>query len=736
MVFPQTPLPTVVELFYDDVWNDITSYTRGLPEFIDITRGRSNEAGQVEASRCGLTINNRDGRFSPRNPLSPLYGLIGRNTPLRVKVDTDIRSSGEVPAWPQRWDGSGNDVWVPIEAAGVLRRLGQGKPVPTSGIRSTILANQKRRYWSLDDAVGTAKGIGFSDSISTPPRFKTYGKGVTENTLRKYGTGDLGEDLPAGLEIFDTAATDKGYVYGDTGVGSSATATATDFVWRAEDRGSFSLYVQEYEPPGSGLTNEYRVNMSTGNTVVVEQTHTDSDGDITLDIVLGTSAVLPELSDGARHHLRFALTENGADVDWAVFVDGISVLDGTMTTEHVGGLARIRFEYDLVGDNTPLALGHVAVWAVLGSFTIPSVTAMALAATQYDGETAGRRIERLCAENDISFTSSGDLDDTVALGPQSEDDLLAALRAAALADGGILYEPRTFLGLTYRTRVDLYNQTAALELDYTDGVFSSIPEPVDDDQLTRNDVTVTRESGGSAQRVLQFGALSVQDPPDGVGRYATDVRISLTSEGELANQASWRLSLGTVDEARFPSLALHLHHPSFVDDAALTTAAAGLDLGDRVCIDNMPDWVSHDLVEQMAQGFKERLSNFLWFIEVNASPYSPYQVAEYGEDGVGAAPDAPVRYSSAGTVTTASFDAGTDTALEVGTLIRPYWTTDTANMPFDILVAGVRLRVTAISAPVGDFQTMTVEQAPINGIVKTIPVVSVVALFQPAVYAL
>src|SRR5690606_31643304 len=29
---------------------------------------------------------NRDGRYSARNPLSPLYGKIGRNTPVRIRV--------------------------------------------------------------------------------------------------------------------------------------------------------------------------------------------------------------------------------------------------------------------------------------------------------------------------------------------------------------------------------------------------------------------------------------------------------------------------------------------------------------------------------------------------------------------------------------------------------------------------------------------------------------------------
>lgn len=732
MVFPETPLPTVVELFVDGVWTDITEHTRGLPEFIDITRGRSNEAGQVEASRCSLMLNNRDGRFSPRNALSPLFGKIGRNTPLRVRVDADIRFTGEVPAWPQRWDKTGRDVWVPIEAAGILRRLGQGKPVPTSGLRSTILANEPRHYWPLDDAVGTSEGVdlGRIGSLFTTDtfRFKTYSEGTALAALREYGTGDLGDDMPAGLSVFDTSGAGLGYLYCSPVIAPSATAVAVDFVWRAEDRGRVFMAVQQFANP-AGETYQYQVRMLDDNTLEVELVVFTTDTSSLTP--LGTTAVLPELSDGARHHLRFSLTENLGDVDFEVFIDGASVGSDTVTDASVDGLARITFEYNLdEGVNTPLALGHVVPWETRGAVSIPDLAPLALAATQYDGERAGHRIVRLCAENDIPLTF-GNINDTVALGPQTEDTLLDALRAAALADGGILFEPRDFLGLRYIARVDLYNQPAVLQLDYTDGVFAQIPEPVDDDQNTRNDVTVTRQSGGSANAVLEEGSLSVQDPPDGVGRYDTNVQISLAAEGELPNQASWRLSLGTVDEPRFPSLALGLHRTVFTSDAALTAAAAGLDLGGRVTIANMPDWVTRDLVSQMAQGFTERLSNFLWFIEVNASPESPFQVGEY-ETAAGG----EHRYDTDGSeVFDATFDAGIDTGMSVEVSRGPLWTTDVNEFPFDIACSGVRLRVTAVTGASSP-QNFTIQQTPVNGVEKAIPPGTPLSLWTKARYAL
>ncbi|MHA4776078.1 hypothetical protein L1085_016400 [Streptomyces sp. MSC1_001] len=85
MAFPDTPLGAQVELQAGGVWTDVTAdaYTR---DPITITRGQPDGAWIADPSRCTVTLNNKDGKYSPRNPMSPYYGQIGRNTPLRVSV--------------------------------------------------------------------------------------------------------------------------------------------------------------------------------------------------------------------------------------------------------------------------------------------------------------------------------------------------------------------------------------------------------------------------------------------------------------------------------------------------------------------------------------------------------------------------------------------------------------------------------------------------------------------------
>lgn len=88
MAFPQTPLPIQVELSLDGAtWTSITSDVRAADQ-IQINRGRSDWGQSVDAGRCTFALDNLDGKYSPRNPESIYYGQIGRNTPVRVSVNS------------------------------------------------------------------------------------------------------------------------------------------------------------------------------------------------------------------------------------------------------------------------------------------------------------------------------------------------------------------------------------------------------------------------------------------------------------------------------------------------------------------------------------------------------------------------------------------------------------------------------------------------------------------------
>jgi len=77
-------------------YTDISNYVRypgndgGQP--ITYSAGRQNEADQVDAGTLNLTLDNRDGRFSTHNPLSPYYPSLDRGCPIRLAM-TSCRDS-------------------------------------------------------------------------------------------------------------------------------------------------------------------------------------------------------------------------------------------------------------------------------------------------------------------------------------------------------------------------------------------------------------------------------------------------------------------------------------------------------------------------------------------------------------------------------------------------------------------------------------------------------------------
>lgn len=85
------PLDIQVRLLLDGTnWTDISDYVyiRDENGGIQITRGRKDWSSRTDFGTCTMLLNNNDLRFSPRNPLGPYYGQLGRNTPIEVAVMT------------------------------------------------------------------------------------------------------------------------------------------------------------------------------------------------------------------------------------------------------------------------------------------------------------------------------------------------------------------------------------------------------------------------------------------------------------------------------------------------------------------------------------------------------------------------------------------------------------------------------------------------------------------------
>lgn len=719
--FPQSPLPIAVDLYMFGNWVDVTRLEGAVSgvysrDAITITRGRSPEGTVTDPTGIGLTLNHRDGRYSPRNPNSILYGQIGRNTPLRVRVGNDVQAVGEVPSWPQKWDTTGTDVWVPVDAAGILRRLGQGSTPLKSVMRRSaldVLPNVVA-YWPVEDADGSTQiASGHPDS-----------RPMTVTGTPDWATATT---IPSSAPFAATAGSRwRGQVPTYTPFSSGITTNQTVLRFLLTTTGSITNGCVMFRIATGGGVARHDLVYSTaaGGSVTVNMydaagTLLDSDGPLDIDLDTGRFWVFIGLDN------QFGLA--GTFVD--IYPLGASLSDPALTLSASAAAtvtAVTAVEVAPSQNGAGLAISHITVQATSAGQLFNS-TQIAIA-NGHVGEAAGERISRLCDEEGITFETPGgvDLSDSSPLGAQRPETLLTLLQEAADTDGGILYEPKTVLGLAYRTRASLLNREPSITLDYAAHQMRAL-EPVDDDQQTRNYITATRTGGSSsAPQILESGPLSVLPPPDGVGKYDEEVTVNVETDAVLDDHAGWRLHLGTVDEARYPNITMMLAAPAFVADPALSQAVRDIDVGQRLDVVNPPSWLPPDDITQGVQGYTQTLSQYEWTVTANLTPESPWRVAVY-DDTPGDS------YHSDGS-SLAADAAAADTALSVATPSGPLWSTDAGDYPIDMRVAGERVTVTAVAGAASP-QAFTVTRA-VNGISKAQLAGTEIDLWQPTIYTI
>lgn len=706
--------PIRVEIYINQAWTDISTYV-SYADRITVTRGRADESATAEPAKLSLTLFNRDGRFCDTLPTSPLYGLIGRNTPIRVSKTVQgsrfFRFVGEVVAWPQTFDITGIDVRVKLEAAGIKRRLSQGntplKSTMYRGITQAPTLANLLAYWPLEDVVGSSS---FASPLTTgQPMIITGGT----PTLASF----TGFTCSSALPVLDTNSEFTGLVTSYP----STTTTQFRFLLAIPAAGSANNQVL-LRNITTGSANDFDVYYTTGGNLNLAVF------DINSNNIL-TAGPLAAGADGALLRVSLELTQNGPDINYALrsIAVGSSTavsITGTLAANTVGTVTRMIVSP--AGGTPNITLGHVTL-----QNAITSMTDLQQQLAAGSGETAGRRVQRLCAEEAISFHSVGDLDASASMGPQPIDTLVNVLQQCPDTDLGMIYEPVDDLGFGYRTLQSLYNQTPSLALDVAQHHLAEPLKPVPDDQKTLNDITVSRSGGSSGRAVLLTGAMSVLPPPLGVGRYDTGYTISLPDDTQLLNQAGWRVHVGTVNEARYPEVHLQLSHSSFATNYALTAQALTTDVGDRITIDNPPPQLPPDEISLLVQGYTETFDQFLHEITFTCSPESPYRIGILDDPVYG-------RADTDGSTLHADVDAVTGTILvDTTDPTTPLWilpAADPASFPFDISVGGEIMTVTSISGSSSP-QTFTVTRS-INGVVKSQKAGSDVRLAHPTIISL
>ncbi|MFG3510255.1 hypothetical protein ACGF5F_32685 [Streptomyces sp. NPDC047821] len=688
--------PVTVELFVDGAWVDITSYvlTRDGGGRIEISRGQSDEGAQVERSTCTFELNNRDGRFSPRNPSGPYYGKIGRNSPLRVSVPDpgtgakNYRFWGEVTKWPQAWDLAGVDFWVRVEAYGPLSRLEKGR-IPTHSVLYNALTTGTvpglRAYWPCEDSgdVTTIRSL-----VPTAQDMTITGVPLLQNYEFFYSS----DPLPIMSDCTFTGLVD-----------------AYDPVTSCQLR--FLLAV-----PTVGLSDGQVIASIWMDSLDVETWElyyvvgSQDEGQVALRPLDGDGATLAggvsEFGDIRGRNLRVSveLVQNGANVDCTVRMldlsnDEVTTGTGSLASKTLTRVTRVDMAPAQVLGSATMGMPDTAI----GHVTLQNeITAIDDLGDRLDpaGEAAGRRFQRICDERGLAFDHIGDLDATELMGSQQKRRPVELLQECVAVDGGIMYESLTNFGLGYRTRASMYNQEPALAFSYTDHLLAEVPLPVEDDRYIRNSIDAVRsfDAGDTAHAELTTGPLSTLEPPAGVGEYGQQAEVNVPDDSYLPSQAGWRLFQGTIDEARFPQISFNLARQQITGEIKATLL--NLRPGDRILITDPPATQPPDDISLVVYGWaRESIDHFEHKITLNCAPESAWRVATVDDEVYG-------RVDTAGSQLLEDVTSGAS-SLTVLTTEGPWWTTDTAETPFDIRVGGEVMTVSAIQPSRYDTFTRT-----------------------------
>lgn len=706
------------QIFYSGSWHEISSSVF-VQEEISTLWGQGSEGAALRPGSIKLTLNNAAGAYDPSNPMSPLYGVAGRNTTVALLLDGSILMTAEATSWSPgqtldfRTTPARGRATVDLEANGVLQRIGQ-----SSAMLGSALTRFDRLYLStLTGSFPLEDGRNTTSPTSLVPGTKA--SGIAGTFANAVGPGiDFGEgDGPPGSD--PVVKIQSG---GHTGFQFTFRSTAsTTAGWAVS-------WVMKLDAPIPTTTTDFdmfemQINTVGGMGIFVGLDQTGlrmfaSDG-VNAPVFNVSNPFPTDWTQWQLCQVTSTLSGGTTTVEIDVFTIGSSSI-GFLSGSYTGNPGRVdrayfvqQFEWD---GSVNLCIGHVV--AIEGHTDDLMSGNRLVAFAGHTGETVGARFLRILGEEGFSATVKGTASTTQTMGAFENSTLIDFLELCETTEDGLVYDNSQALGLVLRTRRNRYNQTP-LVLTYP----GHISEPFDkiiDDLGTHNRVVVNNVTGAEATRELTTGSMSSQDPPNGVSLASQSIDVSVSNEGTaLPALAAWWLNRGTLPNPRFPAVNIDL-----VANPSLKAPVSALTIGDLVVINGYP----FDSLSLMVIGIANKIGSHSRMVTLTTVPADLFLTGVY---------DGTVRRYDSASTTLATAKTATATSWDIKTAnFGDVWSTSSI---YQWMVAGELMTVTGMTSPVlsGGFwtQTGTVIRSA-NGVVKTQAAGASIRVANPGRYAL
>lgn len=609
---------------------------------------------------------------------------------------------GAVTQWPIDWDTTGANSWSSIVAGGFLQRLQQGGGTLMSPLRRQLGAAKPTAYWPLEDGSGAA----------------VFGSALPTATVATYTAVNPASDSSLPGAVATPVFSDPNARIRGSSRRTQSTATfpnGFETVLFTKLGGSTSQTTILNSWSGTGRIITWQVLLDTGPTRFTLRGY-EADGTLTVDTFALFANPGTPLDPLNWIVWNFSTLYDGVTVNYSLSAyqvggNGFNQAIGSFAS---GGIPRVS-SFVLGGqDLNGASFGHV--W--MGEYPLPlfgSALGIQAVAGGYPGETVSARLTRICGEMGVPLALEGA--STEGMGPQRSSSFLDNVRYCEDADMGVLYEHG--LGLGYRPRALRYSIPSAITLLRSAGEIAETPRPLPDDSSTRNQWTISRDQGASVT-ALDSGHIAAE------GLYDDSATLNVASDNSLADHATWRVYLGTRQEARWPDLSIDL-----IRSARLLPFWRGSAYGQRFkatigqaqILDQDPDVI--------LEGWTAQLWPHGWKIRLNCSPAGPWDigtvvtaagvVGEYVIDSEDSTLDTAVPSTTFGSLQVANTNGynWAPTATTVG------WAA------FNVKLNGEVMTVTNVGAVFGgNKQTLSVTRG-VNGVARTHPAGSVVVVTPP-----
>lgn len=586
---PNDPSPT---------WVDVTQYVRARSGYT-ITRGRQDEFGEVQPSKCVLWFENSDGRFTAGNTSSPYYPNVKKGRRLRVtetwNAVTYRRFTGYVDEWPVTWtDASAVQALAQISASSRLARLGRGVEL-RSIVEEEYLKDSPIAYYTFSEPEGAT--VAGNSSATTQQPLAAAGSGAvpTFGTATGPGTDDL------------TAASFTGGKYLEVNTASPLLTSAHT-----------TVLVECFFSTTSSDISLVRLSTgaATGDTTEVILLKLDGSGFLegisaSFGTTTGTTISAGAVNNGATHHAAIRQTISGGTLTTTLYLDG-AVAD----TDTFSFAAFSTYSWLSVGGKSfgtiNGTMAHVAVTVGTTEVSTTRVDAHSDSGLNgFSGERSDQRISRLAgyagvpsAEVSLETGLSTSVVNQITNGKTP----IALMQEIVATESGLLFDARDGT-LTFHARSHRYTATSALTLSGGGAELQPNLEPKLDDQGLVNDITTSRDGGVTARAV---DLASITD----YGLYRDTIVLLTTSDNEVQDAANWKIGVGATPQVRVPTAEADVEKATSAQKALILAR----EIGDRITLASLPSQAPATSMDFFIEGYTEHRTAEAYRISWNLSP--------------------------------------------------------------------------------------------------------------------